>query len=606
MKITYLIIVLLLILTQKQNSQWEQVSSNLYGADISCMQITDSIIYAGTYKSGVFTSADKGISWVNISQNMYSKEIIDLTVSNNYIFAATEFDFQYTSNSGINWQKIKNENMSDISSVSSKNNFIYAGDRNTGKGFWFSSNYGKNWEQRNNGLITSMYPRDTHYVQIESIYAYDEYIFLGTLDFLYCSTNNGLNWKKIKYDDKYHSVGKIISTQQEVILLASRTDVWGEKHKLFKAKLDDLDFSEFGEDLFDENISDIAFDDGRSFASTRKGLYLSNDLGKNWVKKNSLFELRKIYLKHDLLLMCNWKDEFYRSTDLGSTFTEVSNGLFGLFVGSLSIFNNEIFAGTSKGNYVSNDLGQFWSRYYITFGNNLHTSILHFDNNIMVGTYNSGIYYSSDNGSNWFKRNSGLKNLYINKIIKSKDRLFAATGQLTDESGLYYSTNLGLNWIKARINSENYSVHDIIEFNNTLFIGTHSDGVYKSTNNGESWIPARKGLDKYTSRIEILFSCGTKIYAVGNFDGIYESEDLGENWFKLVNSPKDIRCIIVEENKVFAGTYNNGIFKSEDECKTWNTISTNTLLESTWSLLIKDGFLFAGTNSNGVWRLKLR
>jgi len=570
------------------------------------MQIADSIVYVGAYNSGIFTSTDKGKSWVNISHNMYSKEIIDITVSNDHIFAASEHDFELSTNNGISWDIIENENMSDISSVNSNKNFIYAGDRSTGKGFWFSSDYGKIWEQRNNGLITSMHPSDTFYVQIESIYAYGKYIFLGTLDYLYCSSNNGLNWRKIKYDDKYHSVDKIIFTQQDVILLASRTDVWGEKHKLFKAKLDDLDFSEFGEDLFDENISDIAFDDGRLLASTWKGLYLSNDLGKNWVKKNSLFELRKIYLKHDLLLMSNWKEDFYRSTDYGSTFTEVSNGLFGLFVGSLSILNDQIIAGTSKGNYVSNDLGEFWSRYYISFENNLHTSVLQFDNSVMIGTYNSGIYYSSNSSTNWVRRNSGLKNLFINKIIKSKDRLFCATGELTDESGLYYSTNMGLNWIKAQMESDNYSIHDIIEFNNTLFIGTHSNGVYKSTDNGESWLPARKGLDEYRSRIEILFSRGSKIYAVGNFDGIYESEDMGENWYKILNAPKDVRCIIVDGTNVYAGTYYHGIFMSEDACKTWKNITTNALLKSTWSLVIKDNYLFAGTNSNGVWRYKLK
>lgn len=605
MKLHFKILIIYSLVVSPLFGQWEQVSEGLYGADVSCLEITDSNIYAGTYSGGIFMSRDKGINWENISNSMFNKQIIDLTITNGYIFAATEFEFQFTSNNGDVWQIIKNENISDISSVNSINNFIFAGDRNTGEGFWYSSNYGQSWEQRINGLVEFKNNKYTSFKQIENIFCEGKNIFLGTLNFLYHSTNNGLNWKQIKYDSKYHSVDKIIFTEHEIILLTSRTDIWGSKHKLFRAKLDELIFRNFGKDLFEENITDIAYDNGKFFASTRSGVFLSTDLGNTWSKKNNLLEINNVYFKNNLLFITTWNDGLYRSTDDGYSFSEVTNGLFGVFVGTLINLNGKILAGTSKGNFNSDNSGLLWKRTPFSGFKSMITSILKVNEDELIGTFDEGIYYSSNNGSIWSKRSTNLQSPYINKIIKSNDKIFAATGLLNEESGLYYSTNLGTNWVKCNFKSKDYSVHDVISYNNVLFIGTHSDGVFRSSDNGEFWEQVSKGLDNYISRIEFLFNLNNKIYAFVNSKGLYVSEDMGDNWFKIIESPSDIRCVVINNNNVYAGTYYHGILMSNDGCKTWKNISTNTLLRSVWSLTIKDNYLFAGTNSNGIWRYRL-
>ena len=67
MKITYFILILLQTLIIKTNAQWEQVSNNLYGADVSCLVNTDSNIYAGTYNGGIVMSKNKVENCENIS-----------------------------------------------------------------------------------------------------------------------------------------------------------------------------------------------------------------------------------------------------------------------------------------------------------------------------------------------------------------------------------------------------------------------------------------------------------------------------------------------------------------------------------------------------------
>jgi len=46
-------------------------------------------------------------------------------------------------------------------------------------------------------------------------------------------------------------------------------------------------------------------------------------------------------------------------------------------------------------------------------------------NNIYVGSYYSGVYLSTDNGSSWSAVNSGLANIYVNALTISGINIFA-------------------------------------------------------------------------------------------------------------------------------------------------------------------------------------
>jgi photosystem II stability/assembly factor-like uncharacterized protein len=605
MKNIYFIMILAHLCIINVNAQWEQVTNNMYGADVSCIVFTDSNIYVGTYGSGIFMSKDKGLNWENISHKMYNIDIIDLAITDGYIFAATEREFQHTSNNGNTWHKIENKNMSDISSVNSKDNFIYAGDRNTGKGFWFSSDYGKNWEQRNNGLVDFSNGIITSHEQIENIECYENNIFAGTYNYLFHSSDNGLNWHRIQYDRHYSVVDEIIKTESEVILLTSRNDTMGMKQRLFKANLNDLIFREFGTELFEEYIRSVSYDKGKLFIATDLDIYLSKDNGLTWKRVAANIENGSIFFRNETLFNYNWNDELYRSTDNGVNFTEDMNGFSGVYVSSLILLNDLLVASTSRGNFASNNLGENWSPIIIDTANQFFSNIIQFKSSSFLSTKNSGIIFSPDNGTTWEKRNEGLGGLFVSKLIKSKNKLFNVSRKIQGISALFYSTNLGLNWIESKINSEKeYFVNEIIGFNDNLFIGTHSEGIFRSTNNGNTWYSCSIGLDDYSPNIPILFALNDKIYAIDYSEGVYESGNMGKSWDFIENSPTQVSCVVVYGNKVFASTSFHGIYKSEDGCKTWDKISTNALLESTWSLIIEDRYLFAGT-SNGVWRYKI-
>ena len=66
--------------------------------------------------------------------------------------------------------------------------------------------------------------------------------------------------------------------------------------------------------------------------------------------------------------------------------------------------------------------------------------------NLFAGTNGNGVYFSSDNGSSWTQVNNGITDLYIFALAVSPNgaggsNLFAGTS-----SGVFLSTNNGSNW----------------------------------------------------------------------------------------------------------------------------------------------------------------
>jgi photosystem II stability/assembly factor-like uncharacterized protein len=63
---------------------------------------------------------------------------------------------------------------------------------------------------------------------------------------------------------------------------------------------------------------------------------------------------------------------------------------------------------------------------------------------IFAGTYESGVYHSSDNGASWTPANSGLTSPYIQALAVIGSDVFVGT-----ESGLFRSSNGGADWVLA-------------------------------------------------------------------------------------------------------------------------------------------------------------
>jgi hypothetical protein len=130
-----------------------------------------------------------------------------------------------------------------------------------------------------------------------------------------------------------------------------------------------------------------------------------------------------------------------------------------------------------------------------------------------------------------------------------------------------------------------------------LFVGTDT-GVYSTTNNGASFsLSGLAGL--YVTNLK---TNGNIIFAGTTGSGVYVSTNAGNTWSQTALNNVSIRAFALSGNTLFAGTDSAGIFMTTNNGTTW--IQKNQGLGNTYisSLLVSNGYLYAGTNGSSLWK----
>jgi hypothetical protein len=258
----------------------------------------------------------------------------------------------------------------------------------------------------------------------------------------------------------------------------------------------------------------------------------------------------------------------YISTNTGSGWTQVNNGLSDIAVYALALSPGNasaagtntanLFAGTQEnGVYLSTNNGSNWIQ--VNNGlTNMDVNTLTVSRNgtggynVFAGTWGSGIFLSTNNGSSWTQVNNGLKDLYVNTIaVSSPDSNSIGTGPIatnntflfagTVEGGVYLSTNNGSSWTQVNNGLKNQSVLSIVcgpngKSNYNLFAGTSGNGVYLSTNNGSNWTQINNGLTNQSVQSLAVSSngeSGLNLFAGTNGGGVYISTNNGSSWVQV-------------------------------------------------------------------------
>ncbi|RPH81599.1 MAG: T9SS C-terminal target domain-containing protein [Nitrospiraceae bacterium] len=329
-----------------------------------------------------------------------------------------------------------------------------------------------------------------------------------------------------------------------------------------------------------------------------------------------------------------------------------TNGPFGGGVYCLAEYDNNVFAGTAWGIYLSTDNGTSWTSIYagstiflgcmavipnetggihlfggyssfrsglfrLTSGDNIWA----FDSlildeaifdlavsgaNVYAGT-RRGVLLSTDYGESWTQMNNGLPPntciRTISAIPNGSDgtNLFA----VPEGNGVFLSTDNGTTWTLANSGlSSSVRCFAIIDTN--LFAGTSGSGVFRSTNNGTTWSAVNTGIANMT--IHNLAVIGENLFALGrspySVDSIFLSTDNGESWTEvnpglpLIN-PRVI-CLIASGTNLWAGSY-GGVFLSTNSGTSW-TLANHGLSSSSINCFAVSGTnIFAGTEENGVF-----
>lgn len=260
------------------------------------------------------------------------------------------------------------------------------------------------------------------------------------------------------------------------------------------------------------------------------------------------------------------------------------------------------------------------------------------DNFIFAGTETSGVFRSSNNGTNWVSINSGIGNSYVSSFAVIGSGIFASTGD-----GVFHSSNYGSNWTSASGELPGGVIKKLVTRNNFVYAGFGLAGVFKTTNDGNNWTRFALGegdklFTMYATSSEFYISIANTIlrttddgmsfnsaisgltnlwvnslssyqedlYAATR-GGIFHSTDIGNNWTRVSNGLTDtVFNVIVNKGKnVFAGSQSKGVFFSNNKGTTWSSISSGLIDTNISTLAITSDFIFAGTVNGNIWRRPL-
>jgi photosystem II stability/assembly factor-like uncharacterized protein len=275
----------------------------------------------------------------------------------------------------------------------------------------------------------------------------------------------------------------------------------------------------------------------------------------------------------DTIRPCN----VIRSSDGGTSWQNISINVNSLDVFSLAIKDSLLFAGTYDGIYVSSNKGDSWNQTSFDPWNGHVRCFLIDSSRIFIGTdagdirsmmdSAGGVFCSSDDGKTWESMNSGLH--YPNDVGARVYALKYLGGDLyagTWNQGIYKSTDHGLNWtLNETSNAGIVTSFAVIDSN--LFAGTWYGSVFRTNDKGMTWIRCDSGLtdsvNHYDLSVNAIVSNDKSLFCGTCFYGVFLSTDYGKSW-KTVNSGLKggnfISCLAVIGNYLYAGM-GDGIYR---------------------------------------------
>ena len=473
---------------------WNAANSGLGHLDVRAFAVaqqTDSVggnrIYAGT-DSGLFVSTNTGATWTEVDSGIVGKYIVAVAATGmNVIVSTYNSGIFFSTDGGINWSAANTQvPLCDCFSVSDTS--IFAG---TESGLFRSTDKGNSWMSINNGLATLYLSIHAIAVVPQNMSGAPYKLFAGVYyKGVFRSSNNGENWEPV-----YHGI------------LAQSIEFVGTSPKGYG-----------GTNLFADCI------DGAG------GLFISTDKGVSWREDTteglSQYEITSLLNSDSNAFASTWGTGIFRSKDYGMTWSPIDSGLDNpvkenVFT-SLAVLGTDIYASGGVWVFRSTNGGDNWTcgggpvlyKGGISYQSEVN-SLAVLDSDIFAGTFNTGIFRSTDKGVTWTAVDNGFTGTYVMTLAASGTTIFAATG----DSGIFRSTDHGANWTSMSGGLTSLNVWSLVICGKNIFAGTIGSGVLVSTIGGSAWTPVNTGLTP--TDIFSLAISSTDLYCATRFGGVW-------------------------------------------------------------------------------------
>ncbi|MBN1813223.1 MAG: DUF11 domain-containing protein [Anaerolineae bacterium] len=310
----------------------------------------------------------------------------------------------------------------------------------------------------------------------------------------------------------------------------------------------------------------------------------------------------------------------------GGTWSPRNSGLSGNALDVWKIAqdgNGNVYAGTAGGFYQWNSATSSWQLRVDDLPGRaqlVSAIVSPIGETLFIGSDGRGVFKSTDAGLSWVEKNEGLTGYLVRAIGINPQydwRVYAGTFR----GGIFWSPNGGESWSWRSEGLGDVEVESIAvtyPSGTPLYAGINGQGVYRSDNLGELWVPKNNGLvgpALFVYALALKPDINSTILYAGTEDGVYKTNDSGELWVRSsTNLPYAVTALAVDsrdgqENTVYAGTRQNGVYQSTDAGGQWNPLPGLTDDDAKILALTVDGdgVLYAGADgglhmySGGTW-----
>jgi len=329
----------------------------------------------------------------------------------------------------------------------------------------------------------------------------------------------------------------------------------------------------------------------------------------------------------------------YKSTDGGTTWTQMNNFLGNVFITSLAVHpttTSTVFAGTSNGLYKSTDGGATWSQTSLvnkpcpSCGTNAYSvSSVTFapsaPSTMFVTSPSSSTARSTDGGSTWTVLNS-----FGSGNVVAVDPTNANIVYLGGNFSMQKSTDGGTCATASNCTNASSGLNGsvtgiaILPATPTTLYASTTAGFYISTNGAGQWNASNTGMTAtQLGTLALSKNTPSTLYTATQFAGtpstiqVYTSTNSGASWTAITNGgvsnrPSNVLAIDPTTSAtVYSGTGGGGVFKTTNSGTAWSAATTGisagdvraVVATSSTNLLaaVRGAGIYASTNGGTSW-----
>ena len=620
---------------ENNSNGWVQTNGPYGGKILAIHEAPKGVLFAGTSGGGIFRSTDRGDTWAPVNTGLHFDSGRTLSIrafahNKGLLYAGASNALYASTDGGDTWSQVPIfgkgfVSVSDIMFIGAR---VYVGTLN--KGVWYSDDGGESWRP----VTVTIGDR----------------IYTGSLKlngWVLYSDDGGDSWLPVP---QFERLGAAVIRELSSI---GTTLVVRTQDTIFRQRTNEDALTAVNDDSVEQQMSAFAAMDNLLFAAgyidKNSGLFRSDDEGDSWTRiatEEVTQSVEAITVYGTTLYVGTFDDGVFRSDDKGDSWTAVNDGLTPRRISTLlAVDEDTVFAGTPGGVFRTTDGGDSWVETN-TGMTNTTVNELEVIGNRLYTNVSRKIVYTVDGGESWQPviPSAPIKSVFSPLSVSGGELYICAVRYAPRERGEEIA---GI----FRVDVENNTLIEIVVDTNwagincmevvgsTFYMGTLNGGVIRWESGSDPsttylgledhyiWVLAGNGERVCTTTGDGIYRLqgeqwepihptdmmdppsdlkwvGSTLYATFWSGGIFRSVNGGDSWTAINDGLDEASAISIgtDGTELYVGTP-TGVFQWIEAKKRWKPIGS--LPYQARSLMVLDGFLYAGTAYNGVFKIRI-